>query len=138
MRTLVALGLACLVIGTTAAQAITNPVFAQKKCDRCHATPPGSAPDDGRFKAGAHVEHAQILCNECHLTGIEDDHINGVITLKPEIGYQYGSQVPWPGTGGGSCGGSANPMQMPGCHERMAKAKCSWVPGKNCRSADAP
>lgn len=134
MRKVLALSLAFLVIGTTAAQAITNPVFAQKKCDRCHAMPPE---DDGRFKAGAHDEHATILCNECHLTGIEDDHVNGVITLKTEIEYQYGSQVPWPGTGGGSCGGSGTPMQMPGCHERLPKAKCFWVPGKSCRSPES-
>jgi len=126
-----------LIISLTA-QATPNPVLLGKKCGGCHALPPGSGPDNGPFKPGAHAEHATIACEQCHGTGAEDDHVNGVISLKPEFEYQYGNAVPWPSIGSGSCGGKGFSFRPQGCHERMPNAKCFWVPGKNCRPVDKP
>jgi hypothetical protein len=121
-----------------AAQAAPDPILLGQKCTGCHALPPGSGVDDGRFKPGAHAEHAMIACDQCHTTGADDDHVNGVIALKPELEYQYGQAVPWPSLGSGSCGGLGHPFQPLACHERMPEAKCIWIPGKSCRPMPKP
>lgn len=105
-------------------------------CGGCHALPPGTGPDDGRFKPGSHAEHGALACERCHTAGmaeITEEHVNGTISLKPEIEYQYGTEVPWPSVGSGSCGGQGYPYPLTGCHEQMPDAKCFWVPGKKCQ-----
>ena len=132
MQRVVPIILLLLAMGVAAA-AGPMPALMGKKCSGCHALPPGSGPDNGRFKPGAHVEHLALSCDRCHSTGFEADHVNGVITIKAEIEYQYGTKVPWPSAGSGSCGGLGYPFRPQGCHERMPDAKCFWVPGKNCQ-----
>ncbi|MDD5758465.1 MAG: hypothetical protein PHI06_05220 [Desulfobulbaceae bacterium] len=118
---------------TMSAQATPSPILLGKKCGGCHALPPGTGEEHGPFKPGAHTQHIALSCDQCHNSGIEDDHINGIISLKPELEYQYGYAVPWPSVGSGSCGGLGHPFRPTGCHEQMPKAKCFWIPGKNCR-----
>lgn len=108
-----------------------------KACGGCHAIPPGAGHGDGRFKPGSHVEHNKFSCDRCHLTGISDtteEHVDGKVSLRPEIEYQYGAEVPWPSLGSGSCGGFGYPYLLAGCHEQMPNATCFWVPGKKCQS----
>lgn len=111
----------------------------EKPCGGCHAIPPGSGPGDGRFKPGSHVEHSKLSCDRCHLGGIDEikeEHVNGTITLRPEIEYQYGTEIPWPSIGSGTCGGLGYPYPLAGCHEQMPDATCFWVPGKKCQSPE--
>ncbi|MBA3013337.1 MAG: hypothetical protein KKD63_06735 [Proteobacteria bacterium] len=112
-----------------------------KTCGGCHALPPGTGPEDGRFKPGSHAEHKMFSCESCHTVGftnITEEHVNGKISLKPEIEYQYGTDVPWPSIGSGTCGGLGHPYQLQGCHEQMPDARCFWVPGKKCQTLENP
>lgn len=132
---LLPLSILFMLIGMTV-QATPNPNVFAEECRGCHGMPLGRGQDNARFKMGAHAEHATIVCDQCHTTGAADDHVNGVISLRSEIEYQYGSEVPWPSMGGGSCGGLDHPFQLTGCHEQRSTAKCVWSPGKNCRSEE--
>lgn len=112
-----------------------------KRCDACHAIPPGTGPEDGRFKPGAHAQHVKFGCDRCHPDAadtISEAHVDGVVRLKPEIEYQYGSELPWPSMGSGSCGGLGYPYPPTGCHQRMPNATCAWVPGKQCQPPAKP
>lgn len=120
------------------AQATPSLLVLGEKCVGCHALPPGTGEEHGLFKPGAHAEHITLSCDQCHRTGLENDHINGIISLKSELEYQHGEAIPWPSLGSGSCGGLGHPFQPTGCHAQMPKAKCFWIPGKNCQVEDTP
>lgn len=138
MKTLLLCSVGSIALTSLAMAAPTPGATGQlgKRCGECHAIPPGTGPDEGRFKPGSHAEHSKFTCDRCHPTGVSDtteEHVNGTISIKPEIEYQYGSEVPWPSMGSGTCGGLGYAYQLKGCHEQMPDAKCFWVPGKKCQ-----
>jgi len=133
-------GLLALIATTAVAEGPGPASPPRTSCSGCHGIPPGTGgPEDGRFKPGSHAEHRQFACDRCHPVGLADitaGHINGTISLKPEIEYQYGVEVPWPSIGSGTCGGRGYAYPLAGCHEQMPDAKCFWVPGKKCTPPD--
>jgi len=102
-------------------------------CQGCHGMPPGTVPETGAYNPGAHQAHQIIPCNRCHVDGIRADHVDGIITIRPELSYSLGVALPFPGGGGGSCGGAGTMALPAGCHGALKGVKCDWLPGKNCR-----
>ncbi len=50
----------------------------------------------------------------CHREGGDAQHVDGIITLKNDIGWNQMPEIEFPdGPIGGSCGGQVNPV---GCH----------------------
>ena len=78
-------------------------------CESCHG--PNFA-----FMGGSKIEpprgHALHgpMCGMCHREGADPFHVDGIVTIAPESGYQGGDGI-WPGGGGGmSCGGTGSPV----------------------------
>lgn len=107
-------------------------------CGNCHGFPPGIGKSTGSFYPGAHGVHRYFTCDRCHITGDKPDHVNGAISIRPEIMYSAGIAVAWPGSGSGSCGGDNISAMPSGCHAKNHNQKCFWFPGKACKKVTDP
>jgi len=127
------LGLACAL-----AWAEENSIPEASDCVNCHGMPPGVDDSNHSNNPGAHLVHKALGCESCHADGVNPDHINGIISVLPEVGYEFGDSIPWPGQGGGSCGGQYGLPMPTGCHTERADMSCLWIPGDSCKAPGAP
>lgn len=102
-------------------------------CERCHGLPPLEMSNSEKFFSGAHPVHKKIECGECHSAPSTSSHNNGIIDIRSDLHYDHGTQVPYPGGGGGSCGGDKNFPMPSGCHGDKNDMQCFWMPGNVCK-----
>ncbi len=105
-------------------------------CENCHGMPPTEMP-------GGHNLHSfqAVGCWNCHREGADPYHVDGIVTIEPSSGYSMGD-MPWPGGGGGTCGGPGFPIGgdsnggVEGCHmgtpnypNLTPNSECGWDTG---------
>ncbi len=99
-------------------------------CNSCHGTPPGSGASNPEvWPPGGHLYHGGE-CMMCHREGGDAQHVDGIITIQFDSGWNWPTDVEWPTGGvGGSCGGQSNPV---GCHMGGSTNYPSLTPEWEC------
>jgi hypothetical protein len=138
----------CVVVVLLMIMLLSSPAGAEQNelgaggmdfCEKCHGLPPlENSNNSDKFFAGAHPVHKMIACGECHSAPSNSAHNNGMIDLRPDLHYDHGIEIPYPGGGGGSCGGDKNFPMLSGCHSDKIEMKCFWMPDNVCEPASAP